>query len=131
MPALGFKKEFAEAVENGEKRQTVRALRKDGRSHCKAGDTIKLYTGMRTTSCRLLGTAIVTNACAVKIMDTGMELGGRLLPSVIYARDQHELTDNEFAQADGFDSFSDMTEWFTKNHGLPFEGVVIQWGELR
>ena len=28
MPALNFKKEFADKVKNGEKRQTIRAMRK-------------------------------------------------------------------------------------------------------
>ena len=31
MPLIGFKKRFAPAVESGDKRQTIRARRKDGR----------------------------------------------------------------------------------------------------
>ena len=31
---------------------------------------------------------------------------------------------------DGFDSFAEMLEWFEKTHGLPFEGQLIQWGEI-
>lgn len=129
MPALNFKAQFARDVENGEKRQTVRAPRKDGRKHCKVGDTIKLYTGMRTKQCRLLASATVTDVKRIRIEPTCMYLDGNLLPSTIYSRDQTEPTDNEFAEADGFESFMDMADWFRDVHGLPFEGVVIEWNE--
>ena len=127
MTALNFNKLFADLVEDGDKTQTVRALRKDGRPHCKRGDTIKLYTGMRTKGCRLLRTAKVTRVVPVRIEATEMFLNGERLPSIIYSRDQIEPTDNEFAEADGFESFTDMADWFRKTHGLPFEGVAIFW----
>lgn len=128
MPALNFQPQFADAVEDREKCQTVRAPRKDGRPHCKRGDTLKLYTGMRTKKCRLLRTATVTRVVPVRIEATEMFLGGQRLPSIIYARDQLEPTDNEFAEADGFPGFMAMSAWFEKTHGLPFDGVVIYWG---
>lgn len=130
MPALNFKAQFAEDVEYGHKRQTVRAPRKDGRPHCKVGDTLKLYTGMRTKGCRLLGEATVMRIARIKIEHTCMYVNDRVLPSAIYDRDC-EQTDNEFAQADGFESFTDMANWFSDVHGLPFEGSVIQWDEPR
>ncbi len=127
MPALNFKAEFADDVTYGHKCQTVRAPRKDGRPHCKAGDTIKLYTGMRTKGCRLLKTAVVTHTAKVRIAATEMFINGHRLPSAIYDRDC-EQTDNEFAQADGFeDGFMQMRDWFDDVHGLPFEGTVIYW----
>jgi hypothetical protein len=126
MPALNFQAQFAEAVEYGHKCQTVRAPRKDGRPPCKVGDTLKLYTGMRTKGCRLLATVKVTRIDQVRIEATEMFINGRRLPSAIY--DRHcEQTDNEFAEADGFEGFMDMSAWFEKTHGLPFEGVVIHW----
>lgn len=128
MPALNFKAQFAEDVEFGHKRQTVRAPRKDGRAHCKVGDSLKLYTGMRSKSCRLLGTAKVTRIETIKIEATSMYRNGRLVPASIHSRDC-EQTDNEFAEADGFESFMDMSSWFDKIHGLPFEGIVIYWNE--
>lgn len=54
MPALNFKKQFAPLVESGGKRQTIRARRKDGRDP-RPGQTLYLYTGMRTQVCRKLG----------------------------------------------------------------------------
>lgn len=130
MPAFNFKKQFADDVRDGFKRQTVRADRKDGRPHAKVGDTIKLYTGMRTKSCELLAEATVTRIARVRIDTTSMSINGHSLPSTIHSRDC-EQTDNEFAEADGFESFMDMADWFEKTHGLPFEGTLIQWGEPR
>lgn len=37
---------------------------------------------------------------------------------------------NEFAKADGFSEWSEMEEWFEKEHGLPFEGILILWGPM-
>lgn len=130
MPALNFKKQFAEAVEHGNKRQTVRAPRKDGRPHAKVGDTLKLYTGMRTKQCRLLATATVTQIDRIRIDPTCMSLNDRPLFSIIHSRDCDQ-TDNEFAIADGFESFMDMADWFATVHGLPFEGFVIHWDAPR
>jgi hypothetical protein len=126
MPALNFKAEFAAAVEAGDKRQSVRAPRKDGRPHCKPGDVLSLYTGMRTRQCRLLGKARVTRIDRIKIEATCMELNGRPLFSILHDRNA-PMTDNEFAEADGFESFMDMANWFDQVHGLPFQGVVIHW----
>lgn len=131
MPALNFQKQFADDVEQGVKRQTVRAHRKDGRPHCRVGDTLKLYTGMRTKACRLLGEAEVIRIAPVCIRDIGMTLDGRWLPTSLASRDQIDPTDNEFAEADGFSSFVEMADWFQNAHGLPFEGVVIYWDESK
>lgn len=130
MPALNFQARFAEAVEWGKKRQTIRADRKDGRPHCKRGDTLKLYTGMRTKACRLLGVATVTRTARVRIEATCMFLNETLVPATLWDRDS-PMTDNEFAEADGFESFMDLSAWFDETHGLPFEGTVIYWEQPR
>lgn len=129
MPAFNFKREFVEAIRDGEKRQTIRADRKDGRPHAKVGDSIKLYTGMRTKSCELIGESTVTRVARVRIEGTCMYVNGRILPNHIYSRDC-EQTDDEFAQADGFQSFMDMADWFRDIHSLPFEGTLIEWERL-
>ena len=126
MPALNFKKQFAEAVEHGNKRQTVRAPRKDGRPHAKVGDTLKLYTGMRTKQCRLLATATVTHIDRIRIEPMCMFLNGSFMP--VFDACQ---TDDGFAVADGFKNFMDMSLWFATVHGLPFEGFVIHWDAPR
>ncbi len=54
MVALNFKARFADDVETRRKRCSIRAPRKDGRDP-KPGDSLQLYTGMRTRECRKLG----------------------------------------------------------------------------
>ena len=126
MPALNFKREFEAAILDGDKTQTVRKPRRDGRPPARRGDRLKIYTGMRTKSCRLIETVTVTSVDTVRIEATQMWVNGRLLPAAIYSRDS-EQTDNEFAEADGFGSFMEMSKWFEETHGLPFDGVVIRW----
>lgn len=118
-PALNFQSQFAAAVETGTKCQTIRAPRKDGRAHCKVGDTIKLYTGRRTKCCRLLRTATVTAIDDIYINELHVILNGKML-------DFGE--DDDFAVKDGFFDFQVMADWFNKTHGLPFHGFVIRWG---
>lgn len=128
MPALNFSAQFATLVEDGIKCQTIRAPRKDGRAHCKVGDTIKLYTGMRTKSCRLLRTARVTRIDAVNIGFWDMALNGsRLIADLYKLPDSQSLSDSDFAKADGFPDYATMCAWFDKTHGLPFHGSVIYW----
>ena len=117
MPALNFQKQFAPLVESGEKRQTIRAPRKDGRNP-KFGDRLHLYTGMRTRACRKLAERTCTAATNVTIGQSFVRLADRY------------LTDDEcqrFARADGFESMQAMLNWFAETHGLPFSGIVINW----
>lgn len=118
MPALNFQARFAPLVESGEKTQTIRAFRKDGRDP-KPGDTLYLFTGMRTKACRKLGEATCADALPIEIL-TGRCIvlhGGPLAPG--YA--------DALAILDGFGSAGEMMDWFEKTHGLPFEGLLIRW----
>jgi len=64
MPALNFKKQFIEKILSGEKKQTIRAMRK---RPFKVGDRLYLYTWMRTRWCRKLGEAVCTKVEHIKI----------------------------------------------------------------
>lgn len=130
MVALNFKAQFADDVEDGRKRRSIRAPRKDGRAP-KPGDRLQLYTGMRQKGCRKLGEAECWRVREVEIDYTGIKLAGRSL----YAGDapayqggpDPESYDGDFARADGFDGFQDMAEFFKEAHGLPFKGLLIEW----
>ncbi len=117
MVAYNFKPRFADAVERGEKRQTIR--REGKRVHAKPGDKVQLYTGMRTKNCRKLGEAVCTYSGYVGLRETGLTLGS--LP---------HITADQFARLDGFAHFDDMLDWFRDTHGLPFIGRLIQWTPL-
>lgn len=116
MVAYNFQLRFADAVERGEKRQTIRKPRRSG--HAKPGDAVQLYTLMRTRDCRKLGDAVceVSTYCAIR--EDSITLGNR--PRVNL---------DEFARADGFADFDDMKAWFRATHGLPFIGHLVRWSE--
>lgn len=120
MPLLGFQARFAADVEWGDKTQTIRAYRKDGRDP-QEGDVLYLYTGLRTKKCRKLGEAECIESTPVHIEDELLEVGSRTRGSS-YAED--------FAVADGFDHWDEMLEWFKKVHGLPFDGLLIRWDPI-
>lgn len=132
MPLLGFKKQFATMVELGLKvqttavpgtaeaiikRQTIRAKRKDGRNP-HVGDTLYLYTGLRTKACRKLGEAVCVIVEEIVISKYGPIVAGNYL-SVDDASD--------LAFEDGFKCYGDMLDFFEKEHGLPFWGLLIKW----
>lgn len=118
MPAYNFQSRFADAVQSGRKKQTIRANRKDGRRP-HIGANVALYTGMRTKNCRLLARGIITAVRSFEITVQGVFfLDGKDMP--------YEQA-YSFAIADGFDTFSAMREWFEATHGLPFKGLLIQW----
>jgi len=117
MPALSFQKRFAAAVENGEKRQTFRKRRK---RPIRAGDTLCMFTGMRTKQCRRLRTEICTKITPVEITF----LGTLVLAGVTQTAREAQ----RFARADGFEDYGEMLKWVVRTHGLPFVGDVIYWG---
>jgi hypothetical protein len=49
MVAYSFNKQFVPLIQSGHKRQTIRANRK---RHARVGETVQLYTGMRTRDCQ-------------------------------------------------------------------------------
>jgi hypothetical protein len=123
MPALNFKKQFAPMVESGEKKQTIRACRKDYRDP-KPGQTLYLYTGMRTKQCRKLGEATCKSSDLITIGFAYIAVSGKLLScnKLLFCNEMIDL-----ALADGFSSVQDFRQFFINNHGLPFTGYLIKW----
>ena len=116
MPILNFQKQFAEAVKNGTKKQTIRATRK---YPIKKGDTLYLYTGLRTKSAEMLKEVICKDALDIKI-----DWYKVVLPTTtINYLEKLEA----FAKADGFEDWTALLSWFEDTHGLPFKGQLILW----
>jgi hypothetical protein len=113
MPAYNFKTRFADAVENGDKCQTIRKRRK---RPTRVGDTLYLYTGMRTKACRLLRTETCIGIAPIDIYDGRIVFDGSELP---------RWHAKALAEHDGFDTLSDFFEFF----GLPIIGELelIEW----
>lgn len=121
MALINFQKQFADDVRSGKKRQTIRAPRK---YPIKAGETLYLYTGLRTKNteklveveCKSVDEIYISRAGLATIKNDGEVVS---LPYVEFQED--------FAKADGFDSWKDMRKWFSDTHGLPFTGILIKW----
>jgi hypothetical protein len=118
MVAYNFQKQFAPAVETGEKRQTIRPEGK--RRHARKGDKLQLYVGMRTKGCRKLRDAVCHDACAIRIERNAIWTFG---PQEYHTQPALD----EWAKADGFEDWPAMRDWFDRTHGLPFSGVLIRW----
>lgn len=117
---FNFKQQFADAVADFDKLQTVRVERKDGRRP-RVGETVKLYTGLRTKKTRLLATGVVEDCFSVRF-DMAHE-------QVYIDNDCLSSREaNEFAEADGFDDAGAMLTWFVENHGeRDFSGYCTRW----
>lgn len=117
---LNFKPQFADRVEAGDKRQTIRRWRTDGK-RIRPGDTLKLYTGLRTSKARLLRTATVEEVASVR-----MDIAGNVIVVDGDRLDTERAA--AFARADGFTCVSEMLRWFKDQYmSCDFEGYYVRW----
>lgn len=117
MTAYNFKAQFADDVESGRKRQTIRVERKDGRVP-REGEALQIYTGMRSKSCRKLRDAVCEFTQEVVMTNTGMKLDGVALDPAYILR---------IAMMDGFKTTEEFRDFFKNTHGFPFRGILIKW----
>lgn len=126
MPALNFHARFAELVSSFEKRQTIRVRGK--RQPPKVGDTLYLYTGMRTSACRKLATVACVSVEPIMVdpvhRTVSMPRGqaGHQFWSVL---DQDEV--GALALADGFTHSADFFAFFADAYGRAVSGYLIKW----
>ena len=117
MPAINFQKRFAELILTGQKRQTIRLVRK---YPIRQGDMLYLYTGQRTKHCESLGLVQCTS-----ILKITLTKEFKIIVDIIPLSSIQEESD--FITAEGFKSWQDMYRFFNKRYVLPFEGVLIKW----
>ena len=119
MPLLSFSV-FKEKILSGAKRQTIRGHRK---YPIKVGDKLHMWWKSRSPKEKeRLGESTCIRVAPITITELGVsceDIGVRY-----YCLDL-------FAQADGFDNWDEMRDFFQNTHGLPFEGDLIEWDELR
>ncbi len=125
MPLIGFRKEYRESIEQGLKRCTIRKLRKKGNP--KAGDDLHLYTGLRTSSCKKIGTFKCTVVTPISIHWKPAELiildGKPLSP----ADAQHLAKKDGFVSIDTFMDFFKGTYNKYAEHQEGLDGLLIEW----
>jgi len=119
MPALNFQRRLAPKVTAGTKRSTIRRRRKDGRDP-KPGQTLYLFTGMRTKQCQRLLETRCERVRSIQIFPNSFTvlLGQRKLSMAQM---------QALAWGDGFSSLADMIIWFSRTHGHSFSGLLIEW----
>lgn len=124
MVAYNFQARFAEPVERRIKRQTIRAWGK--RRHAQKGEALQLYTGQRTTACRLLLEPTCYSSESVVILPKDRIILVHLLThnSAIW----HAVTGiDTFAKLDGFNSADEFFEFFGRDGCEIFRGCLIKW----
>ncbi len=121
MVAYSFKPRFAPKIAAGDKTQTIRAPRSGRGRHARPGEALQLYTGMRTKACAKIGDSTCARVEPALIMP---RKGVALDAGKLRAR---EL--DEFARADGFEDFEDMSAFWETQHpeAAVFLGVLICW----
>lgn len=123
MVAYSFQRRFVTPILAGRKRQTVRQVGK--RRHATDGETIQIYTGMRTKSCRLLGLAVCASVMPIAFDSAEQRITIR---DTIYEMRADLET---FAESDGFASVEEMFAFFAANGNPPqWSGVLITWRDF-
>lgn len=108
------------------KRQTIRAIGK--RRHARPGETLQLYSGMRTRSCQKIGDARCSEVRDIHIaFGTARDVIRIYGDTLIQIDDIHDL--DRFAADDGFKSWDAMLAFWSDEHpGVrDFHGVIIKW----
>lgn len=138
MVAYSFKSIFVPAIRAGlgfdfginsptlrPKRQTIRAV--GLRRHARPGETLQLYTGMRTKQCEKIGDARCVGIDHIAIR---FPYAGKAAKVVIGRRKVADLED--FAALDGFETWADLQKFWYVNHPDidEFVGVRIRWEPL-
>jgi hypothetical protein len=115
MVAINFKKQFADLVERGEKRQTIREKTK-----ASAGKMLQLYYGQRTKQCRKLMDAVCSRTRQIVLRSNQVVVG------LCDIRDD-DL--DKFAKADGFKNYNEMWKFFEPRSDQlgEFHGWLIEW----
>ena len=116
MGLYNFQRRFVPKIKSGEKKHTIRAERVNPDE---PGDTMHLYTGLRTKKAELL--MRVPCVKVEKIVITNTPLRRIVIDDVLLDLDEEDA----FAQRDGFDNFADMMEFWRGR--LPFRGHVYHW----
>lgn len=121
MAAYNFKKEFAPAVKSGKKRCTMRQRRKSGYVPS-VGESLTLYTGMRSKGCEKL-CDVTVKAVRPVIIELEEERTSVVL-------DGTPLTFNEIrhlAERDGFFSVAEFRGFFRTQYGTQAHLYLIEW----
>lgn len=132
MVAYSFHRRFVDMIRDRDKTHTLRNAR---RRHARVGEQLQLYTGMRTKSCMLIGTAACDRFRGIylkfshyqsfdlfDVVETDPGCWRRV------GRRRPIGDPDAFARSDGFIDIDDMGRWWFEVHGVTsWEGFLIGW----
>lgn len=151
MVAYSFQKTFVPAIRAGVKRQTIRA---DRRRHARPGESMQLYSGMRTRQCfKIIDDPVCERLDEIRIdlrSLAGTEPAGednaammeqlRAVSIEINGRALNRGEKHLLAMADGFSTWefrksklpmlpfvAMVTFWMSEHGSVDFRGVIIRW----
>jgi hypothetical protein len=123
MSLYNFQPRFVHLIKSGEKRHTIRSIRKHPN---KPGDILHLYVGLRHPGAKLIRRVRCTK---IEIIEMRRDQIG-----ISVAIENRKLKDAEketLAIRDGFSCFEEMIQfWIEPINRLPFVGHVIHWDFL-
>lgn len=128
MVAYSFKARFVEPILTGAKTQTIRAFGK--RRHARVGETLQLYTAMRTKQCRKITDKICAASGWVHLNFAKPQV--MIDPDIAaayYDLGAGAKALDAFAVLDGFGDWPDMREFWKAEHDAltEFRGMLIRW----
>lgn len=122
MGLYNFQKRFVPMILAGEKTHTIRAVR---RNPDKPGNTLHLYTGLRTKSAKLLMRVPCVKVEQIEIAETKGPLRLRFYLVSIDGNGLGADECQQLARRDGFSNFAEMMEFWRGR--LPFKGHIVHW----
>lgn len=124
MGLYNFRARFVEPILAGRKQHTIRARR---RYPERVGNTMHLYTGLRTKAARLLLRVPCMKIEDIAIVSGCKHAGGCTCDAQVSV-DGVELDHGErerLAVLDGFTSFAEMSAFWKGR--VPFDGQIVHW----
>ena len=123
---------FIDKILSGEKRQTIRRASPKW-ANVKTGDTLTLYTGLRTKQRRKLGEAIVASVHVVMFDTNNNKI---FIFSPLGFLGCVEIAENEarsIAIKDGFACYEDFWNFFKTQYGRSgfLRMVIIRWENFK
>jgi hypothetical protein len=127
---LGFKKQFAKKILNGSKIHTFRNTRL---VTPKPGETIHMYTGLRTKFTEFITKDHKYTGSQKVRMYLKMQCDEPFVTLTIGEKSNWTPVElHEMAISDGFENISDFVRyWLGKEKSLVWEGTCYHWSDFR
>lgn len=116
MTAFSFKPEFVGKILSGDKLSTIRSTKR-----CKVGDTMQIYTGLRTKKCKKIMEVKCCGVAPIIIREPDFWALSGPIEGIIHTAGP------ALHIQEGFKNILEMQEFFRKTYGLPYSGWLHAW----